>query len=241
LLAACTVITGDLGRTIAIEIDGAMERSVEENDTITLVARALSAAGDTVADATIVWEILSPDSGDPAIGFDLDGSTGIVQANFPSRGRVRARVDELLSDTIAVIVTGAPDSIGVAGDSVITVASDADVSPPMTVVLIDLTTDSALASPLEDKEVTFALAAPLPGSPEAQGLILTVSDTTPGEDPHTLTVTTNSSSQASVVARRVADSSLPDSAVVNAFAVTAVGDTVAGSPARFVLVFETTP
>ena len=236
LFAACTVITGDLGRTIAIEIDGEPVRRVEENDAITLIARAIDAAGDTIPDAIIVWELLDADR-----GLSLDSLTGVVQALYPGSGRVRARVEDLRSDTISIQVTGAPDSIAVAGDSVVTVAADADVSPRIAVALIDLTTDSAEATPLTDKPVTFLLVDPQPGTTSAQGIFLTVSDSVPGSDPHSVTVTTDSDANAFVVARRTTGSTQPDSAVVHAIAVTAVGDTVAGSPVSFIIVFESGP
>lgn len=236
LFAACTVITGDLGRTIAIAIEGERTKSVEEGDTITLSAQAIDATGEPVPDAIIVWEMLDAD-----VGFDLDGTTGIVQAEFPGSGRVRARVDELRSDTISVQVTGAPDSIAAVGDTVITMAADADVSPQLTTILIDLTTDSAVVQPLDDKNVSYTIVDPAPGTPEAQGFFLTVNDTVPGLNPHDVMATTGGTGQAYVVVKRVAGFSLPDSAFVDAVAVTAVGDVVAGSPVRFVVVFGSEP
>ena len=238
LCAACTVITGDLGRIIAIEIDGAAARTIEEDDTITLNARAIDAAGDTVPDAIIVWELLVTDSVHPVIGFEIDSSTGIIRATAPGSGRVRARVDDLRSDTISVVVTGAPDSIAAGGDAQITMTSDATVSPPITAALFDLTTDPTTTQTLADKMVTFTLVEPLPGAPDAQGFFLTEGDSVPGLSPHTLTVPTNGSGTASVSVRRVAGSVLPDSAIVEAVAVTAVGVTVTGSPVRFTVVFE---
>lgn len=236
MLAACTVITGDLGRAIAIEIDGALVKRVEENDSITLTARALDAAGDTIPDASVVWELLDADA-----GFDLDGVTGVVHANYPGSGRVRARVEELRSDTVSILVTGAPDSIAAVGDTVVVMGADVDISPHLTTVLIDLTTDSAFVRPLEAKLVDYTLVDPQPGSPEAQGFFLTVSDSAPDQNPHSVLATTDATNQAFVVIRRVAGTSLPDSAIVEATAVTAVGDTVAGSPVRFIVVFGAAP
>jgi hypothetical protein len=238
LCAACTVITGDLGRIIAIEIDGTAVRKVEENDTITLSARAIDAAGDTVPDVIIVWELLAADTGNVVSGFELDSITGIIQASTPGHGLVRARVEELRSDTISVVVTGAPDSIAASGDTLITMASDATVSPPIEADLFDLTTDPSVTQTLAEKMVTFRLVDPLPGAPDAQGFFLTVGDSVPGLDPHTLAVPTNGAGTAAVLLRRIAGSTLPDSAVVDAVAVTATGDTVIGSPVRFTVVFE---
>ena len=211
---------------------------MEENDTITLSARAIDAAGDTVPDAIIVWELLAGDTGNVVSGFELDSITGIVQASAPGHGLIRARVEELRSDTISVVVTGAPDSIAASGDTLITMASDATVSPPIEAALFDLTTDPSVTQTLAEKMVTFRLVAPLPGAPDAQGFFLTVGDSVTGLDPHTLTVPTNGAGTAAVVVRRIVGSTLPDSAIVHAVAVTATGDTVIGSPVRFTVVFE---
>ena len=241
MCAACTIITGDLGRIIAIEIDGTATRSVEENATITLSARAIDAAGDTVPDAIIVWELLPTDSGDVVSGFTIDSTTGVILASTPCSGRVRARVEELRSDTISVVVTGAPDSIAASGDTQLTMASDATVSPPIAAALFDLTTDPSGPQPLAEKTVTFTLIDPLSGAPEAQGFFLTEGDSVPGSDYHTLTVQTDGAGEASIVVRRITGSVLPDSAVVNAIAVTAIGGAVMGSPVRFTVVFESVP
>jgi len=236
MLAACTVITGDLGRTVAIEIDGELTKYLEEGETITLSAAAIDAAGDSVPDAVILWELLDTDP-----GFDLESTTGVIQGRFPGRGRVRARIEELRSDTVSIRISGAPDSIAAAGDTVITFAADVDVSPRLTSVLIDLTTDSAAMQPLVGKIVTYDLVEPSPGATEAQGFFLTVSETIPGSEPHSMVTTTDSASQAYVVLRRVAGSSLPDSAFVTANAATASGDIVRGSPVMFIVVFEQVP
>jgi len=241
LTAACTVITGDLGRVIAIEIDGTGVRSVEEGDTIVLSARAIDAAGDTVPDAVVVWEMLLPDSGSGG-QFDLDSLTGIIQALSPGSGRVRAHVEGLRSDTISIVVTGAPDSLAANADTLITMAADAIVSPRIETILLDLTTDPGTALPLEEKMVTFSLVDPPPTASEAEGFFLTESDSVPGLDPHSVSVSTSAAGVASIVVRRVAGgSALPDSAVVDASAVTAIGGVVAGSPVRFVIVFESVP
>ncbi len=233
LFAACTVITGDLGRTVAIAIEGESTKQVEEDDTITLLARAIDAAGDTVSDAIVVWELLNADG-----AFDLDSITGVVHARHPGRGRVRARVEELRSDTISIRVTGAADSIAAVGDTVVTMTADEDASPHLSTILIDLTTDTALIEPLSERDVTYTLAHPAPGTISAQGFFLTVSDSLPGSEPHSVVAKTDGASTAFVVVRQAGGGSLPDSAFIDAVAVTAVGDTVAGSPVRFIVVFD---
>jgi hypothetical protein len=151
---------------------------------------------------------------------------------------VRARVDDLRSDTIAIVVTGAPDSIAPRGDTLINLTSDVLVSSAIVAELFDLTTDAENVQPSAEKPVTFVLLQPLPGSQEAQGVFLTAGDTVPGADPHSVRVTTDRDGRATAFLRRIADSQWPDSAVVGAVAVTAVGDTVVGCPARYVIVLE---
>lgn len=206
-----------------------------------LNARAIDAAGDSVPDATVVWELLLPDSGEAEFGFELDSTTGLVRGLYPGSGRVRARVDELRSDTISIVVTAAPDSIAADGDTVINMDAGAAVSPPMATKIFDYTTDPDSIRTLPEKNVTYSLIDPVPGHVDAQGFFLTEADSVPGTDPHSVAAVTDGSGVASIVVRRISGQALPDSAVVAAFAVTAVGDTVNGSPVRFTIVFESVP
>ena len=236
LVAACSAITGDLNRVIAIEVDGPAQRYVEENDTLRLAARAIDAAGDTVSEAIVQWVLMDVDSGQ--VGFDLDSLTGLVTARSPGRGRVRARVEELYSDSITIDVSPAPDSIGPGADLRLVMGASDVVSPRLRVMVYDLTTHADSAVKLAGKLVSFELVDPPPASGFAQGLFVTQSDTIPGPDPHRTSVLTASSGEASVVVRRLAGFTLPDSAVVGAVAVTAIGDTVRGSPLRFTIIFD---
>jgi hypothetical protein len=239
VVSGCAVITGDLDRIIGIEVEGSLERSVEENDSLQLRAWALSAGGDTVPDAEIIWELLDADSGQ--VGFTLDGSTGLVVAQSPGSGRVRPRVAEVTPrQPITIRVTPAPDSIAAAGEQDITMAAGDEVSPALTVELYDLTTSSDSVVPLADKLVHFLVVQPDPGTAASAGFFLVpaAGDTVPQEDPHLVRVKTDGSSRASAFVRRIAGISLPDSAVLHSTASTAIGETVAGSPVRFVVIFE---
>ena len=86
-------------------------------DTIRLVATAINAAGNPVADAVVTWAILDVDSGQ--VGFTIDSTSGLVQGVSEGGGRVQARVENLRSDPITVTVVPA--------DSVPVVLSDDDV------------------------------------------------------------------------------------------------------------------
>ena len=211
-------------------------RYVEELASLTLVARAIDAAGDSVPDAEIVWELLDADT-----GFDLDSIAGTIQALSPGSGRVRARVEGLRSDTISVVVTGAPDSIAVNGESRIEIDPSAVDFSALQILLYDLTTEPGSTLPAAGKEVAFSLISPDPSSDEAQLFFLTEEATAQGIDPFVLMTTTDESGSASAVLRFDTGTTLPDSAVVEAAATTAVGANVPGSPLRFTVVFQQAP
>ncbi len=222
---------------IAIEIDGTPDRSVEEGDTLTLTARALNVAGDTVPGAVITWEMVDPDSGQ--IGFTLDASTGLVTAHAPGSGRVRPRVEDLTTQAvITVTVTPAPDSVAAGGDVTVTMVAGDSVSPPLIVTVYYLADDTAAPVALGKKPVHYYAVDPAPGSTEAEGFFLALSDSDDaGPDSHRITAQSDAAGRASVVVRRISGAAVPDSALVDAAVTTAAGDTVAGSPVRFVVVF----
>jgi hypothetical protein len=218
-------------------IEGLPQRSIEVGDTLTLVATAINRSGDTVPDPGITWVMVASDTGQPS--FTLDSMTGLVTGLEPGAGRVRPRLPDVY--TLAIIditVTPAPDSIGPAGGQQITMAASDSASAAMAVSVFDLTADSATAVALPDKPVQFYLVDPPPGSADAAGFYLTTSESgQQGEEQHQVAVTTDEQGVARAVLKRTAGSTLPDSAVVDATAVTAAGDTVAGSPVRFVVLF----
>ncbi len=234
-MLACSEITGDFDRVVAIEIVGATTQTLEEGDTITLRARAISAAGDTVPDATIAWVTLDVDSGQ--VGFTIEESTGLVTAQSPGTGRVQARVETLVSGAITVTVSAAPDSLAATGPPRVTVDAAEVASPPLATTVWDLTTSPGDTLALAGKVVQFLTVDPPPGSAAAGGFFITQSDTVPGSDPHVVDVSTDVNGSASVVARRQSGTAQPDSAAIEAVALTALGDTVAGSPVRFWVVF----
>jgi hypothetical protein len=91
---------------------------------------------------------------------------------------------------------------------------------------------------LSQKPVHFYLVEPLPGSANTARFYLTTeAGGQIGEDPHHVLAISGTNGQASALVKRVADFSLTDSAVVDAIVVTAAGDTVAGSPVRFTVLF----
>jgi hypothetical protein len=238
LLIACNPLANDADKVIALLIDGPPQRTVEEGDTLTLAASALNLAGDTVPGAAITWEMVTLDSGQ--VGFTLDASTGLVTANAPGSGDVRPRFEDLTTRAvITVTVTAAPDSVAAGSDLTVTMAAGDSVSPQLSVIVYDLTTDPTNPVAIGEKPVHFYLVQPEPGSDEADGFFLTVPDSVEvGSDAHQVTAASDDGGRASIVVRHIVGRAVPDSAIVDALATTASGTTVAGSPIRFVIVFD---
>jgi hypothetical protein len=81
-------------------------RTMVVGDTLQLEAQAISAAGETVAEAEVFWAIIDVDSGQ--IGFTLDTLTGLVAAHQPGSGQVQARVENIRSNPISITVQPPP-------------------------------------------------------------------------------------------------------------------------------------
>lgn len=230
---ACSEVAGDFDRVIAIQLPLPLVASVEEGDTTTLQAQALSASGEIVPDAQIVWAIIDVDSGQ--IGFTIDTASGLIRGTHPGSGRVQARLENenLRSDPLLVTVTPAPDSMSAVSATRLLTAAMAEQSPPLTVRVLDLTSQDTPVG-LAGKQVSFSIVVPA----NATGIFLTVTDTVPQADRSELTVISGATGDASAFLRRVPGESQPDSAVVEVSANTAAGQLVAGSPIRFVVEFE---
>ena len=233
LALACTEITGNSDRIIAVEIVGPLIRTVEEGDTLQLEARALDANGNVVQEAVILWAVVD----DSIVGFTIGETTGLVETTAPDTGRVAAFADELPSEPVLIQVSPAADSVASVSATRDTVDGADPASSALTVEVLDITSDT-LPLPLIGKSVHFDLVEPPPGDPAGAGVFLATTDTVPGADPHHLEVVSQALGQAWVVVRKVSGTTPPDSAVIHATVVTAVGDTVAGSPVRFVVLFQ---
>lgn len=100
LVLGCGSLFGDLDRVIALEIVGGTAHSITVGDSLYLVARPVTAGGDTVPGADIAWAVL--DTG--VVGFVLEPN-GLVIGTETGKGRVQARYEDLRSDPITITVT----------------------------------------------------------------------------------------------------------------------------------------
>jgi len=216
---------------VAILYTGPGAPSVAEGDTVTLTAVALDREGNPLADVPVIWRVLEPDTVE--VGFTLDSTTGLVTGLFAGTGRVQADADGLRTNLITVTVRAVADSIAAVQDTITFPGSDGE-SPALGATVYDLP-PSGTATPLAGVSVWFALVSPAPGTPEAATLALAAQGQAPGSDPHTALVTTLASGIAFATLRRVGLGQ-PDTAVVEAVALTASGGIIPGVPARFTVV-----
>ena len=223
---------GDLNRFIALDVRA--PDSLEEYDTLIPHARVLDGHGDSVA-ATIVWA--TADS--TAILTVLDSLTGRTVVNRTGQtGRLVARSNGLISNPVSIRTLAAADTLfATVASTVDTVVLSADsVSDSLTVEVADTIKSASggdsLTVALAGRPVVYSITYPASSGP----VTLVTNDST-----HNLvttdTVTTDVSGIAFVQVRLLG-SPVPDSVVVKAMARRAVGDTVPGSPATFVVRFR---
>lgn len=214
---------------MAIELLSPRSVALEEQDTLLLEARVLDVDGNPI-DVAITWEVLPRDT--VPVGVELDPGSGRVVAVTPGEWDVRARVEALPTDPVTIVVTPAPDSIVVVGDTAVTVPPAATASSSLQVELLDVTTTPATPTSLNAKPVTFRVTFPVfvPGTRS-----VALQGGTVAEDSLSAVVITTVQG-AGIMVRR-SGASQPDSVIVEAEAETAVGGGVAGSPVRFVVHF----
>jgi hypothetical protein len=221
-----------LSRVIALEVTA--PDSLEEYDTLTPHARLLDGHGDSVA-AAIVWA-----TADTApILTVLDSLTGRTVANrIGQTGRLLARADGRISNAISIRTLAAADTLFATGATVDTVALPADsVSDSLKVEVADTIKSASggdsLTVPLAGRPVVYSIRYPVSSGP----VTLVTNDSI-----HTLATTdtvTTSSGGIAFVKVRLLSVPVPDSVVIEAIARRrAVGDTVRGSPATFVVRFR---
>jgi hypothetical protein len=236
-VAACSALTGDFSDVIAIQYTGPPSPRLEEGDTVRLTAVALGLDGQPLS-MPVIWRVLAPNP--DTVGFTLDSTSGLITATFPGGAwQVQGRVEELRTEPpILVTVLAAPDSIGVLEPAVDTVAVDEAESAALTAVVYDLTTTPGEVVGLSGTRVVFRLAEPAPGTPAAASVALALPAQAPGTDPHLVDRLSGTGGLTGITAERVAGLAQPDSIVIEALAFTARGDTVAGSPVRFLVFFS---
>jgi hypothetical protein len=225
LVTACSQLEPDFDSVIALEVVVPDSGFMERGDTLYPRARALNGRGDSV-EATVTWATL-----DTAI-LEVDGTTGAARGKATGTGRIQARVGNLPSNPIAVIVQPSLDSVRIQGDARDTVTR----SPPA----------PAPPDSLSDSLIVRVFAMAPPGLSGAQTLVRRrvtyVRTVFPNEVPGVTllpndTAWTNTAGLA-MVQLRLDAGSFPDSIKLEAFVVRHDGTAVPGSPLTFVVEYR---
>lgn len=219
---------------MAILYTGPARPTLEEGDTLTLTAVALGANGDSLPDVPVIWRRIALDTA--TVTFAVDSVTGLLSGIQMGTGRVQGDADGLRTDTLRVTILGVPDSIAAVEPSVTTVDSNQTESQALTAQVFDISPQQVVTA-LAQQTVRYTLVQPAPDSPAAAGVAIGVSGVATGDDPHVTVTTTNSAGKAFASARRVAGVATPDTAIVEAVAITSKGVVVGSPPARFIVLF----
>jgi len=223
---ACGSLEPDFDRVVAIDV--AVPDSLEQLDTLRPRARALDGRGDSVA-ATILWATF-----DTALLAVVNETTGVMVGRKPSAtpARIQARVGTLPSNPISIRMLAAADSVVAAGATAdtVTVSPTDSLSDSLKVQVAD-TVSGSLAGLIGRPIVWTISYATSPTS------VTLVTDDTAHALVAVDTVKTAASGIAAVRVRLLDGAPLPDSVEVTAAARRAVGTTIPGSPATFVVRF----
>jgi hypothetical protein len=221
---ACTNLTTDLTRPVAIEFVTQASPFVEVNDTLPLVVRVLDRAGDSIPGAPVSLLVLDT----AALG--LDSAHQAVFGRAPATSaRVVAVSGSLRSDPLSLRVpAGHADSLAVSGPSALSVGATDSLSGSLTVTVLDLTTTPGTAAPLTARPVRFAIVQPAYPSRDSAAALLR-------SDSLGQTVVTAADGTAAATLKRKSGASWPDSLIVEASVRRSSGVALRGSPVRFVV------
>ena len=220
LLGCSGLDEGEAG-VVGIEVRVPGPDTLEVGESIQLSARPLNKDGDSVG-TPVTWV-----SADAAAA--IDAATGVLTGVGAGSARVQATVGALGSELITFAVIDPADTLVFTSDSVVTLATDAVTSAPLTARLDHVGPAGPVA--LLGRGVIYALTSPDPaaGTPTVllQGNV--VADTLP----------TGSDGNASTTLVLLPGSIPPDSAIVTVRAERTRGAPVPGSGQRFIIRFTT--
>lgn len=207
---------GEAG-VVGLEVRVPGPDTVEVGEAIQLSAKPLDKNGDSVG-AAVTWV-----SVDPTATVDANG---VLTGVSVGTARVQATVGALGSDLITFAVIATADTLALASDSIVTLASGVATSPPLTTQVVNLTA-GALA--LAKRSVIYAITSPDPAAGPPPVLLTgdVVSDT----------VLTDTNGLAAITLAVVTGAIPPDSAIVTVRAERTRQAPVPGSGQRFIIRF----
>jgi hypothetical protein len=212
----CSGLTESEGGVVGIEIGVPGPDSVEVGESIQLTVKPINKNGDSVA-APVAW--ISADT-----TATIDPASGVLTGVSPGPARIQASVGSLRSPLITFTVVTRPDSLVLAGDSIVTVPAGTTTSPGLLTRLDTFTPPG----PVVSGRVVYAITSPDPAAAPPPVVFAggAAADTvlTGGDGTATATVT--------------AIAAPPDTVIVQVRATRLRGTDVPGSGQRFVVVFQ---
>lgn len=212
----CSGLTESEGGVVGIEVGVPGPDSVEVGEAIQLTVKPINKDGDSVA-APVTW--LSADT-----TATIDPSSGLLTGVSPGPARIQAAVGSLRSPIITFTVVARPDSLVLAGDSVVTVPAGTTISPEL---LTRLDTFSP-PGPVGSWPVVYAITSPDPAAAPPAVVF-------PGGAAAD-TVLTGADGAAMATVTAIAPP--PDTVIVQVRAARLRGTEVPGSGQRFIVVFQ---
>ena len=220
-LFGCSGLDEGEAGVVGIEVRVPGPDTLEVGESIQLAARPLDKNGDSVG-TPVSWLSVDPTA-------TIDAATGVLTGVSAGGARVQATVGALGSELITFAVIEPADTLVLTSDSIITLPTDAVISPALTARLDHF--DPAGPVALAGRGVIYALTSPDPaaGTPTVllQGNV--VADT----------LQTGSDGNATTALVVVTGSIPPDSAIVTVRAERTRGAAVPGSGQRFIIRFTT--
>ncbi|HKP27827.1 MAG TPA: hypothetical protein VJU15_00395 [Gemmatimonadales bacterium] len=220
-LAACSSLSPTEGGVSSVTIEVPSPAEVEVDGSIQLRATARGADGEAL-DIPIYWRAL-----DTTIA--VDSVAGVLTGiSAGKQGKVVARAIDLYSAVATFTVLSRADTVIVVGDSVVTVESNQEVSPSLTVRVE--AGDPPVA--VDKRRVTFEVVSPVFANLEDRTV-----EFTNGQLAQSIATTTTGQPSPLPTLRRREGKTAPDTAIVQVSAYRPGGGTVPGSGQHFLVLF----
>ena len=218
LVAACSGLEEGEDGVVAIEVETPEFQTLEVGEQEQVVARALDLNGQVV-DVPLEWQSTTA-------AVTVNG-TGLVTGSQPGEADVQAFSGSLPSEPVSFEVVLRADTIIIAGDSVVTLATG--VEPPPTATLTVRLETFTPPEPISGRPVIFEITSPTPGAPAVVQLAGGVQSDT---------ITTGADGTAFAEVGAVSEQVPPDTAIVEVRAERTRGAPVPGSGQRFIVLFQ---
>jgi hypothetical protein len=219
LLAAvalgCSGLTETEGGVVGIEVGVPGPDSVEVGEAIQLTVKPINKNGDSVA-AAVTWL-----SADTTATID---AAGVLSGVSAGPARIQAAVGSLRSPIITFTVVARPDSLVLAGDSVVTVPAGTTTSPGLITRLDTFSPPGPVAS----RQVVYTITSPDPAAAPPAVVF-------PGGSAADSVLT---GADGTATATLTAIAPPPDTVIVQVGATRLRGTGVPGSGQRFIVVFQ---